>query len=112
VVFEDFVKQLSKEKGREEEYEMYAAVARIAPEIIASERKMYKGISANIDFYSGFVYDMLGLPEELYTPVFAISRMVGWAAHRIEELHTSNRIIRPAYKGVSEIRPYIPLCER
>ena len=112
IVFEDFVKQLSREKGREEEYSLYAAVARIAPELIATERRMYKGVSANIDFYSGFVYDMLGLPEELYTPIFAISRMVGWGAHRIEELHTSNRIIRPAYKSVSEIKHYIPLNER
>ena len=112
IVFENFVKQLSKEKDREEEYALYSTVARIAPELVASERKMYKGISANIDFYSGFVYDMLGLPEELYTPIFAISRMVGWGAHRLEELHTSNRIIRPAYKGVSEIRQYIPLDER
>ena len=112
LVFEDFVKQLSKEKGREEEYELYATIARIAPELIASERRMYKGVSANIDFYSGFVYDMLGLPEELYTPIFAISRMVGWAAHRIEELHTSNRIIRPAYKGISEKKMYIPISER
>jgi len=112
VVFEDFVKQLSREKGREEEYALYATVARLAPELIAEERKIYKGVSANIDFYSGFVYDMLGLPEELYTPIFAISRMSGWAAHRIEELHTSNRIIRPAYKCVSEINKYIPLDER
>ena len=112
IVFEDFIKQLSRDKGREEEYALYAMVARLAPELIGSERKIYKGVSANIDFYSGFVYDMLGLPEELYTSIFAISRMVGWSAHRLEELHTSNRIIRPAYKGVSEIREYIPLDER
>jgi len=112
ILFEDFVKQLSKEKGREEEYAMYAAVARIAPELIASEKKMYKGVSANIDFYSGFVYDMLGIPTELYTPLFAISRMSGWAAHRLEEIHTSNRIIRPAYKGIAEKRPYIPMNKR
>jgi len=112
VVFEDFVKQLSKEKGREEEYALYAAVARIAPELIATERRMYKGVSANIDFYSGFVYDMLGLPEELYTPIFAIARMVGWAAHRLEELNTSNRIIRPAYKSVAPLQNYIPIEER
>ncbi|MCL1793154.1 MAG: citrate/2-methylcitrate synthase [Oscillospiraceae bacterium] len=112
IVFEDFVKQLSREKGREEEYRLYATVARIAPELIVSERKIYKGVSANIDFYSGFVYDMLGLPEKLYTPIFAISRMVGWSAHRLEELHTSNRIIRPAYKGVSEARQYVSLGKR
>jgi len=111
-VFEGFVRQLSAEKGREEEYALYAAVARLAPELIANQRKMYKGVSANIDFYSGFVYDMLGIPEEMYTPIFAISRMAGWAAHRIEELHTSNRIIRPAYKSVSDKQPYTPLDRR
>lgn len=111
-VFERFVQRLSAEKGREEEYALYASVARLAPEIIASERKMYKGVSANIDFYSGFVYDMLGIPEELYTPIFAISRIVGWSAHRIEELHTSNRIIRPAYKSVVDRQPYTPLEQR
>ena len=112
ILFEDFVKQLSKEKGREEEYTLYSTVARIAPELIASEKKMYKGVSANIDFYSGFVYDMLGIPMELYTPLFAISRMAGWVAHRLEEIHTSNRIIRPAYKGISEKKSYIPISER
>ncbi|MCL2663995.1 MAG: citrate/2-methylcitrate synthase [Defluviitaleaceae bacterium] len=112
VVFEDFIKQLSREKNREEEYELYALVARLAPELIAAERKIYKGVSANIDFYSGFVYDMLGLPEKLYTSIFAISRMAGWSAHRLEELHTSNRIIRPAYKGVSEIKNYVPIENR
>ena len=111
-LFEGFVKQLSVEKGREREYELYALVARMAPEIIAEERRMYKGVSANIDFYSGFVYDMLGLPEELYTPVFAISRIAGWSAHRLEELCTSNRIIRPAYKSVSPRQPYTSLSVR
>ena len=112
VVFEDFVRQLSAAKGREKEYTLYATVARLAPELIAAERKMYKGVSANIDFYSGFVYDMLGLPKELNTPIFAISRMVGWSAHRLEELHTSNRIIRPAYKSVAPVRNYIPIDQR
>ena len=112
IVFEDFVQKLSKEKGCEEEYQLYAMVARLAPELIASERKMYKGVSANIDFYSGFVYAMLGLPEELYTPIFAISRISGWSAHRIEELHTSNRIIRPAYKSVAGLKNYVPMDKR
>ncbi|MFV0411715.1 MAG: citrate/2-methylcitrate synthase [Oscillospiraceae bacterium] len=112
VVFERFVQQLSADKGREAEYKLYAAVARLAPEIIAKERKMYKGVSANIDFYSGFVYDMLNLPVELYTPIFAISRIAGWSAHRIEELVNSSKIIRPAYKSVAERKPYIPLDER
>ncbi|MCL2158385.1 MAG: citrate/2-methylcitrate synthase [Oscillospiraceae bacterium] len=112
VVFEDFVRQLSAAKGREKEYALYSTVARLAPELIAAERKMYKGVSANIDFYSGFVYDMLGLPKELNTPIFAISRMVGWSAHRLEELHTSNRIIRPAYKSVAPVRNYVPIDKR
>lgn len=112
IIFENFVKQLSAEKGREEEYHLYAKVARLAPELIADERKMYKGVSANIDFYSGFVYDMLGLPVELYTPIFAMSRIAGWSAHRIEELVQSSKIIRPAYKSVAERKPYIPLKDR
>ena len=111
-VFENFVQQLSAAKGREEEYQLYAMVARLAPEIIANERKMYKGVSANIDFYSGFVYDMLNLPTELYTPIFAISRIAGWSAHRIEELVNSSKIIRPNYKSVAERKSYIPLEER
>lgn len=77
---------MSVEKGRSDEFELYAAVERLAPKVIAQERKMYKGVSANVDFYSGFVYDMLALPMELYTPIFAMSRIVGWSAHRIEEL--------------------------
>jgi len=112
VLFESFVRQLSKEKGREEEYALYAAVARLAPEVIADERKMYKGVSANIDFYSGFVYDMLNLPVELYTPIFAVSRISGWCAHRIEELVSAGKIIRPAYKSVSDRKEYVPLCDR
>lgn len=112
VVFEDFVKELSAAKGREDEYQLYRAVARIAPELIAEKRKMYKGVSANIDFYSGFVYDMLNLPKELYTPIFAISRIAGWSAHRIEELAAGSRIIRPAYKSVSKRKHYVPLDER
>ena len=112
VVFEGFVKELSEKNNRRDEYELYATVARMAPEIIASKRRMYKGVSANIDFYSGFVYDMLGLPMELYTPIFAISRIAGWSAHRIEELVNSGRIIRPAYKSVAEHRKYVPINER
>lgn len=112
VLFESFVQQLSKEKGREEEYKLYASVAKLAPEIIAKERKMYKGVSANIDFYSGFVYDMLKLPTELYTPIFAISRIAGWSAHRIEELVSASKIIRPAYKSVAKRQSYVPLDQR
>ena len=112
LLFEGFVKQLSTEKGREAEYRLYANVARLAPELIAKERRMYKGVSANIDFYSGFVYDMLDLPMELFTPIFAISRIAGWSAHRIEEILSGGRIIRPAYKSVAQGREYVPLVDR
>ena len=111
-LFESFVKELSVTKKREEEYQLYAKVAQLAPEIVAKHKKMYKGISANIDFYSGFVYDMLNLPMELFTPIFAIARVSGWSAHRIEELANSSRIIRPAYKGISKPNKYIPLDQR
>ena len=111
-VFENFVKQLSAEKGREAEYATYSLVARLAPEIIAQRRKMFKGVSANIDFYSGFVYDMLGLPHQMFTPLFAISRLAGWSAHLIEEHISGGRIIRPAYKSVSAKRPYVALENR
>ena len=112
VVFESFVKELSEKNNRRDEYALYAMVARMAPEIIAAKRKMFKGVSANIDFYSGFVYDMLGLPPEMYTPIFAISRVAGWSAHRIEEQVSGGRIIRPAYKCVAQSQPYIALDER
>ncbi len=112
LIFEKFVQQLSAEKGREDEYALYAAIARLAPGMIAERRKMYKGVSPNIDFYSGFVYDMLGLPVELFTPIFAISRVTGWSAHRIEELVGGSKIIRPAYKSVAEKRAYVPLVDR
>ena len=111
-IIESFVRRLCDETGRGGDYDLYMKVAKIAPEIIAKERRMYKGVSANIDFYSGFVYDMLGIPTELFTPMFAISRISGWSAHRIEELVTSNRIIRPAYKTVSPRRGYVPMGER
>ena len=111
-IFKQFVESLSKEKGREEEYALYAAVERLAPKIISEERRIYKGVSANIDFYSGFVYSMLDLPLELYTPIFAISRIAGWSAHRLEGLINAGKIIRPAYMSVSEERPYVPLAER
>ncbi len=111
-IFESFVRDLSAEKGRSEEYELYATVARLAPDIIAKERRMFKGVSANIDFYSGFVYEMLNLPTELYTPIFAIARIAGWSAHRIEELINSSKIIRPAYRSVAEKKSYVPLNER
>lgn len=107
-----FVQKLSEEKGRKEEYQLYSAVERLAPEIIAKERKIYKGVSANVDFYSGFVYSMLDLPMELYTPIFAIARISGWSAHRIEELISAGKIIRPAYRAVMDERDYTPLQDR
>ena len=111
-IFKQFVEKLSREKGRNEEYELYSLVARLGPEVIAGERKMYKGVSANVDFYSGFVYHMLDLPLELYTPIFAIARMVGWSAHRMEELATNGKIIRPAYKTLCVDRDYVELENR
>ena len=107
-----FVEKLSREKGRTEEYELYSLVERLGPEVIAGERKMYKGVSANVDFYSGFVYHMLDLPLELYTPLFAMARVAGWSAHRIEELINMGKIIRPAYKYVGNHADYAPLAER
>ncbi len=112
IIFKAFVHQLAQEKGREEEYELYSSVERLAPEIISGERKMYKGVSANVDFYSGFVYQMLGIPEELFTPLFAIARISGWSAHRLEELINGNRIIRPAYKAILPRRDYVELSQR
>ena len=111
-IFKTFVESLSKEKGRMDEFKLYSMVEQLAPEVIAKERKIYKGVSANVDFYSGFVYSMLDLPVELYTPIFAIARIVGWSAHRIEELTNSGKIIRPAYKSVAKHKEYEPLNER
>lgn len=111
-IFKKFVKRLSEEKGQSKEYELYAMVERLAPEVIGRERKTYKGVSANIDFYSGFVYHMLGLPTELFTPVFAMARIAGWSAHLMEERINEGKIIRPAYKSVSTRREYIPLEKR
>ncbi len=111
-VFKSYVEALAIEKGMEKEYNLYANVERIAAELIAKERKIYKGVSANVDFYSGFVYSMLGLPMELYTPIFAIARISGWSAHRIEELVNASKIIRPAYQNVMPRRDYVPMGER
>ncbi len=112
VLFRSFVEKLSEEKGREEEFALYAKVEELAPKIIAEERKMYKGVSANVDFFSGFAYQMLDLPEDLYTPIFAIARIAGWSAHRMEELINAGKIIRPAYKSVSAEREYVSLADR
>lgn len=103
---------LAKEKGCEADYELYTTVAQLAPDIIASKRKMYKGVSANVDFYSGLIYQMLELPCELYTPIFAIARIAGWSAHRIEEIQNAGKIIRPAYISVKPEVSYVPLEKR
>lgn len=111
-VLKQYVEELSEEKGLKNEYILYSTVEKLAPEIISGKRKMYKGVSANVDFYSGFVYSMLGLPLELYTPIFAISRISGWSAHRLEELINAGKIIRPAYKNVSQLKDYVPMKDR
>ncbi len=111
-LFRTFVERLSREKGREEEFALYALVERLAPEIIAKERKIYKGVSPNVDFFSGFAYSMLDLPLELYTPIFAIARIAGWSAHRLEELSYNGKIMRPAYRPVQDHREYIPMDQR
>ena len=106
------VEKLSAEKGRQEDYQLYSMVERLGPEVISGGRKMYKGVSANVDFYSGFVYHMLDLPLQLYTPIFAIARVAGWSAHRIEELINMGKIIRPAYQYVGNHKPYLPMAQR
>ena len=106
-ILKQFVERLCAEKGLEKEYQLYEAVERLAPQVIAEERKIYKGVSANVDFYSGFVYRMLGLPMELYTPMFAVARVAGWSAHRMEEIVNMGKIIRPAYVAVQPHRDYI-----
>ena len=111
-IFKGFVKKLAEEKGRRKDFELYSLVERLAPETIAKERRIYKGVSANVDFYSGFVYSMLDIPTELYTPIFAIARIVGWSAHRLEELTNAGKIIRPAYKAVAPKRSYAALESR
>lgn len=111
-IFKHYVELLVEEKGTEKEFELYNKVERLAPDIINSKRRTYKAISANIDFYSGFVYKMLGLPRELYTPLFAISRIAGWCAHRIEELVSNGKIIRPAYKNVIKHSNYVDIEQR
>lgn len=111
-IFKGFVEKLAIEKNRTKEFELYSLVERLAPKIIGEERHIYKGVNANVDFYSGLVYSMLDLPIELYTPMFATARIVGWSAHRIEELINTDKIIRPAYKPVLENKEYIKLHER
>ena len=111
-VFKGFVEQLAREKGKMKEYNLYAKIEELAPQVIAEKRKMYKGVSANVDFYSGFVYKILGLPPELYTPIFAVARIAGWSAHRLEELMNVSKIIRPAYMSISDEKPYTNMIDR
>ena len=112
VILKKYAKKLSEEKGLEEEFALYDRVETIASKLIGKQRRTHKAVSANVDFYSGFVYTMLKLPIEIFTPIFAISRISGWSAHRIEELVNNGKIIRPAYKFVGEHKEYIPLEER
>ena len=111
-VLKEYAKQLAEEKGYQEEYALYDKVAQLAPEMIGEKRKVFKGVSPNVDFYSGLIYRMLELPCELFTPLFAVARIAGWSAHRIEEIQNAGKIIRPAYISVKENREYIPLAER
>ncbi len=111
-IFKDFTEQLAGEKQCREEFELYSMVERLAPQIIGQRRRIYKGVSANVDFYSGFVYRILGIPQELFTPMFAIARIVGWSAHRLEELINQDKIIRPAYQSVIADRHYTAMGER
>ncbi len=108
-VFKGFVQQLAAAKGRDKDFALYSMIERLAPQVISEKARIYKGVSANVDFYSGFVYSMLEIPLEMYTPIFAIARIVGWSAHRIEELINMDKIIRPAYKSVMQEREYIDM---
>lgn len=112
VTFRGFVKALSEEKGYQKEFALYSLVEKLAPEIISKKRKMYKGVSPNVDFYSGFAYQMLDLPIELYTPLFAIARIAGWSAHRMEEICHNGKIMRPAYMTVCEHKEFVPIEDR
>ena len=112
VIFKDFVERLAVAKGRDDDMALYNNIEKIAPKLIGKERKIFKGVSPNVDFYSGFVYDMLGIPVELYSPLVASARIVGWSAHRIEELISANKIIRPAYKSLVTKQEYKPREDR
>ncbi|MFQ5584910.1 MAG: citrate synthase [Calditrichia bacterium] len=112
VVLKKKAEELAVVKGRLDEFNLYQIIESVTPEIFQKVKNSSKPLSANVDFYSGFVYDMLGFPKDIYTPLFALGRVSGWAAHRIDELINGGRIIRPAYKNVGELRKYIPLDER
>ena len=112
VIFKSYVEKLAAEKGLQDEFNLYASVEKLGIKIISEERPIYKGVCCNVDFYSGFVYKMLDLPMELYTPIFACARISGWSAHRIEELANNGKIIRPAYKSAQDKREYTPMESR
>ena len=111
-ILHSYARQLAEEKHCGDEFTLYETVERLAPQIIAEERRIYKGVCANVDFYSGMVYRMLNLPNELFTPIFAVARIAGWSAHRLEELLGASKIIRPAYRAVKEWEDYHSLSER
>ena len=111
-IFKSFVEKLATEKGRTKDFNLYSMIETLAPQVIAEERQIYKGVSANVDFYSGLVYSMLDIPEELFTPMFAIARIVGWSAHRIEEIITADKIMRPAYVSNCDYYDYTNIEER
>jgi citrate synthase len=111
-ILKEYTGLLAAAKGLKDEYELYKNVERLAPKVIAEKKRIYKGVSANVDFYSGFIYNMLNLPTELYTPLFAVARIAGWSAHRMEELINGNKIIRPAYMSISEHKNYKKLNDR
>ncbi len=112
VILKDYARQLAEEKGEMEKFALYETVERLAGPLIMNHRKIFKNVCANVDFYSGFVYTMLGIPQELFTPIFAISRMAGWSAHRLEELLNAGKIIRPAYKYVGTHKEFVPVDGR
>jgi citrate synthase len=112
IILKNKAKDLAAQKGRSDEHQLYLNVERLAPALFQKIKKSNKVISPNVDFYSGFVYDLLGFPRDIYTPLFAMARVVGWSAHRIEELINGRRIIRPAYKNVSAPQNYVPMAQR
>ncbi len=112
LIFQEFVEQLAESKGRKADFDLYSMIARLAPEVIGTKRRIYKGVCVNIDFYSGFVYSMLDIPMQLYTPMFAMARIVGWSAHRLEELINADKIIRPAYQSIVALNEYLDIERR
>lgn len=111
-IFKSFVEKLANAKGRQKDFALYSMIEKLAPQVIAEERHIYKGVSANVDFYSGLVYSMLDIPEELFTPMFAIARIVGWSAHRLEEIINADKIMRPAYVSNCAFNDYTSITDR